>query len=104
MIIYSVTITVDNAVEADWVAWMRTKHIPDVLETGYFLGAHLQRLMDPLPEAGVSTFNIQYECKDLETYYAYRDNVAPRMQQEHLARYKDRFVAFRTLLQREDSF
>ena len=104
MIIYSVTVTVDNAVETDWVAWMRTKHIPDVMETGYFLAAHIHRLMDPAPEAGASTFNIQYECESIKTYEEYRDNAAARLQQEHLARYKDRFVAFRTILGREDSF
>ncbi|MFM2376324.1 MAG: hypothetical protein RLZZ165_1421 [Bacteroidota bacterium] len=104
MIIYSVTITVDNAVEADWVAWMRTKHIPDVLETGYFQGAHLHRLLDPAPEAGSSTFNVQYQCESLQLYEQYRDMEAPRLQQEHLSRYKDRFVAFRTILRREDSF
>lgn len=104
MIIYSVTVSVDNAVEADWVAWMRTKHIPDVMDTGFFVTAHLHRLMDPAPEAGVSTFNIQYECTSIEAYHTYRDTMAPKLQQEHLARYKDRFVAFRTILEREDSF
>jgi hypothetical protein len=104
MIIYSVTVSVDNAVEADWVAWMRTQHIPDVMETGYFKAAHLHRLLDPAADPGSSTFNIQYECESLEAYREYQEKEAPRMQHAHLARYKDRFVAFRTLLRREDSF
>ena len=104
MIIYSVTVSIDNAVEADWVAWMRTKHIPDVMETGFFVTAHMHRLLDPAPEAGVSTFNIHYECVSMEAYETYRETKAQRLQEQHLARYKDRFVAFRTLLAREDSF
>lgn len=104
MIIYSVTVSIDNAVEADWVAWMRTKHIPDVMETGCFQAAHLQRLLDPLPEAGVSTFNVQYECLSMEAYEVYSELHAPQLQTEHAMRYKDRFAAFRTLLRREDSF
>lgn len=104
MIIYSVTVTIDNAVESDWVAWMRTKHIPDVMETGCFVAGHLQRLLDPMPEAGVSTFNVQYECVSKDAYEAYVELHAPRLQSDHAMRYKERFVAFRTLLLREDSF
>jgi hypothetical protein len=104
MIIYSVTISIDNAIEPDWVAWMRTKHIPDVVATGHFTEAHLQRLLDPMPEAGQSTFNIQYHCLSLADYETYRESHATRLQQEHAARYKDRFVAFRAILKREDSF
>lgn len=104
MIIYSVTVTVDKAVEADWVAWMRTKHIPDVMETGYFTTAHMHRLHEPPAEPGTATFNIQYECPDLASYEQYRDREATRLQYEHQTRYKDRFVAFRTILTREDSF
>ena len=40
----------------------------------------------------------------MEAYETYRDTKAQRLQEQHLARYKDRFVAFRTLLAREDSF
>lgn len=104
MIIYSVTVTIDNGVETDWVAWMRTQHIPDVMETGCFVAAHLHRLLDPMPETGLSTFNVQYECASMEAYEAYQSLHAPRLQFEHTMRYKDRFVAFRTLLGREDSF
>lgn len=104
MIIYSVTVTIDELIERDWVAWMRTKHIPDVMDTGFFASAHLQRLMDPAPEPGVATYNVQYECPNLEMYETYRELHAPALQAEHQARYKDRFVAFRTLLKREDSF
>lgn len=104
MIIYSVTVTLDTAVETDWVAWMRTQHIPDVMETGCFSAAHLQRLLDPEPDPGLATYNIQYECPNMETYEAYRDQFAPQLQYDHTMRYKDRFVAFRTLLRREDSF
>ena len=104
MIIYSVTVTMDHGIEEDWLAWMRTKHIPDVMETGCFMAAHLHRLLDPMPEMGVSTFNVQYECVSMDAYEAYVELHAPRLQTEHTLRYKDRFVAFRTILRREDSF
>lgn len=104
MIIYSVTVSIDSTIEDNWLAWMRTKHIPDVMDTGFFEDAHLQRLVDPIPEPGLSTFNVQYSCTSMEVYEEYQKIAAPALQEEHTARYKDRFVAFRTILKREDSF
>ncbi len=36
MIIYNVTVKIDNDVVAEWLNWMQTVHIPDVMQTGYF--------------------------------------------------------------------
>lgn len=49
-------------------------------------------------EDGV-TYAIQYFCKDLPTYFRYQEQYAPALQAETATRYKDRFVAFRTLLE-----
>jgi hypothetical protein len=35
----------------------------------------------------------------MESYEEYRKNFAPALQAEHTAKFKDRFVAFRTLLE-----
>jgi hypothetical protein len=100
MIIYSVTINLDMQIAGEWITWMLEKHIPDVISTGYFQGWHMSRLVEPQPEPNTLTFNIQYECKDLPTYYAYRDLEAPRLQALHNDKFQNRFVAFRTILER----
>ncbi|MEM0995612.1 MAG: DUF4286 family protein [Bacteroidota bacterium] len=104
MIIYSVTVTIDATIEADWKSWMQRVHIPDVMATGFFQMAHLQKLLEPAPDAGLATYNLQYECPDLATYVRYQEEAAPALQADHTARYKDRFVAFRTILERETSY
>lgn len=100
MIIYSVTVTIDANIEADWTHWMRKVHIPDVMNTGYFERSHFQRLLEPKPDKGMTTFNIQYETVSMEAYEAYQQNEAPRLQKDHTERFRDRFVAFRTILER----
>ncbi|MCE3006791.1 MAG: DUF4286 family protein [Bacteroidetes bacterium] len=99
MIVYSVTVMVEAGLADEWMQWMRDVHIPDVLATGYFTGHRLQRLVFPEPDEGQQTFNIQYFCESYEAYNCYQKEQAPRLQAEHNARYKDRFVAFRTLLE-----
>lgn len=101
MILYSVTVSLDADIYDDWKFWMIEHHIPAVMNTGFFSRYHLSRLLEPPPEPGLVTVNIQYECNSLEDYEQYREKHAPALQQEHTEKYKDRFVAFRTLLERE---
>jgi len=45
------------------------------------------------------TYSIQYSCKSDEKLKMYFDMYAPKLQEEHEKRYKDKFVAFRTILE-----
>ena len=38
MILYNVTIKVDHDIHDEWMEWMKQTHIPQVLETGLFIG------------------------------------------------------------------
>lgn len=101
MIVYSVTVSIDKAVEADWLDWMQKVHVPEVMETGYFLESHVQRLLEPAPhDPDSATYNFQYVCASMSEFNAYQEREAPRLQAGHTQRYKDRFVAFRTILER----
>ena len=37
MIIYNVTVNIDESIHEEWLLWMKNVHIPDVMETGHFL-------------------------------------------------------------------
>src|SRR5690242_20931918 len=47
MIIYSVTVTIEAAIEREWLDWMRRVHVPDVLRTGCFTGAAIYKMFEP---------------------------------------------------------
>lgn len=100
MYIYNVTVNIDNAVHDDWLQWMKSVHIPDVLATGIFLDNRLCQVMVE-EEQGI-TYSIQYRLRNLEDLERYQQEHAPRLQAEHGARYRDKFVAFRTILRIED--
>jgi hypothetical protein len=100
MIIYSVTVTIDGELRGNWLAWMEEVHIPDVMATGCFLSYALQEVVDPAPQEGCFTFNVQYRCEGMENYERYRRQYAAALQSDHSKRYKDRYVAFRTILHR----
>jgi hypothetical protein len=99
MIIYSVTISLEDSVFQDWKFWMQNQHIPQVLKTGYFSGYKMSLLVEPPPETGTVTINIQYTCRSLAELKKYQEIEAPALQADHNQRYKDKFVAFRTILE-----
>jgi Domain of unknown function (DUF4286) len=97
MIIYNVTLNVDEDVAAQWLQWMLEVHIPDVMRTGMFLEYRLCRVL--AEEQGGLTYAVQYTCKDMATYELYRDHYAPALQAETAKAFAGKFVAFRTLLE-----
>lgn len=97
MIIYNVTVKVDNDAHEEWFEWMRSKHIPDVMATGKFVDHQMARVM--VDDQDGVTYAIQYKCESMEVLEDYHRDHAPELQKEHSERYKDKFVAFRTLLE-----
>jgi hypothetical protein len=97
MIIYNVTVKVDAEIHDEWMKWMREKHIPDVMATGMFVHHQMAKVL--VDEADGMTYAIQYHCDSMELLEQYQMHHAPKLQREHAERYKDKFVAFRTLLE-----
>jgi len=97
MIIYNVTVKISNEKHDDWVSWMKNIHIPEVMATKKFTDYVFSKVLVEDDEG--TNYSIQYHCDCMETLEDYQDNHAPKLQQEHTARYKEHFVAFRTLLE-----
>ncbi|MBL7952541.1 MAG: DUF4286 family protein [Flavobacteriales bacterium] len=97
MIIYNVTINVDNDVHLEWLEWMKHTHVPDVMATGLFLDSRICRVL--AEDEGGITYAVQYTCADMATYERYRDEHASRLQAETQKQYGGKFAAFRTLLE-----
>ena len=98
MIVYNVTVNVEEAIHEDWLEWMRRVHIPDVMSKGIFIE---NRMFKVLADEGTGshTYAIQYTCESMELYETYRDLYAPALQDDVKQRYQDKFFAFRTLLE-----
>ena len=97
MIVYNVTVKVDNEVHDDWFKWMKEHHIPDVMKTGLFASNNMMKVLVD-DEDGV-TYSIQYRTTSWENLKEYQDKHAAGLQKEHTEKYAGKFVAFRTLLE-----
>jgi hypothetical protein len=102
MILYNVTVNIEDSVKEDWLKWMKEKHIPDVLNTGMFFENKIFRLLTEDEDAIGVTYAVQYYAESMEKIEEYKNKYAASLQEEHAARYKDKYVAFRTLLELQE--
>ena len=98
MLLYNVTININKNREADWLQWMQTEHIPDVMSTGLPASYKLLRLLTEIDNGG-STYTAQYFFKSLAEYEQYESIFAPALQRKLQQRFQNDFVAFRTVLE-----
>ena len=98
MIIYNVTMNIDESVHEEWLKWMKEVHIPDVMLTGIFSSNRMLRLLGD-EDSGGYTYAIQYTCQSLDQFKKYEDLYAPSLRAATLAKFKDKLVSFRTLLE-----
>jgi len=98
MILYNVTVNIDNAIAEEWLQWMKEVHIPEVMATTYFIKNQIARMVDEEDNGG-TTYAIQYFARNMEDLLEYQRDYAPALQAKHTERYKDRYVAFRSVLE-----
>lgn len=100
MFIYNVTINIDDDVHQDWLTWMKQIHIPEVMKTGCFVDNQLLKVLYVEDEG--HTYSVQYRFLEMPDIEKYQKEHAPRLQAETAKKFKDKYTAFRTLLQQVD--
>jgi len=82
MVIYEITAVVESNVVQQYEQYMLTRHIPDLLATGYFAGASFAR-----SEPG--RYQVRYEAATREALDCYLSEHTPRLRDDfaaHLSR------------------
>jgi hypothetical protein len=97
MIIYNVTIHIEESIHDEWLLWIKN-HIPIVLSTGKFTEAKLTKVLVEEEQGGI-TYSVQYRAKsrdDLNNYYQFH---AETLKKEGVHKFGDKMLAFRTELE-----
>lgn len=98
MIIYNVTVKVDNEVADLWVNWMKTEHMADLMDTGLFIDCRLCRLLEQDDTEG-PTYAAQYFLNSIEEYNKYIGSYAQAMREKGHKAFGGKFAAFRTVME-----
>lgn len=97
MIIYNVTCNVENEILQDWLKWMVDVHIPDVMQTGFFLEANINKVISSNDDG--TTYAISYSCESMKKLHQYQIKFSSELQKKHIERYGEKVVSFRTILE-----
>jgi hypothetical protein len=99
MIIYNVTLNIEDDAHDVWLAWMKETHIPQVMATGLFVEYTFSKLLSRQDDETGTTYVIQYMAECMEDYETYQAECAPALQAETRKLFEGKFVAFRTLME-----
>jgi hypothetical protein len=102
MIIYNVTLNIDNSIHDEWLEWIK-QHIPKVLATGLFLKATFTKVLVEESIEGL-TYSIQYLAHSKEALESYHKQYAADIQAEGSEKFGDKMLAFRTELEWIDEY
>ena len=102
MIIYNVTVNIDDSVHLEWLEWIK-EHIPQVLATGNFSEAKLTKVLVE-EEMGGQTYSIQYKGHNREALKKYYLEDAERLRKDGSQKFADKMLAFRTELEIIDEY
>ena len=100
MFLYIITYNIDRDIEQPWLIWMRQVHLPKMMATGHFISHKIYRLLNVKDEG--TTYSVQFFTDDLKRLEEYLANDAPVLMEEHNRLYRNKHVAFRTVLQEVD--
>ena len=101
-IIYNVTVNISDDRVEEWLQWMRSEHIPQVLATGLFGGATLVRVIGF--EQGGKTYAVQYQCDSMQSFERYEKEYAASLQARSSTLFGEDAQAFRTVLEVVETF
>ena len=97
MILYNVTSSIEPTAADEWLEYMRSTHIPEVMETGFFIKSQLCRLLNE--EEGGVTYATQYYCLSVEQLEEYQRLCAPALRADMEKHFAGKYVSFRTVLE-----
>jgi len=98
MLLYNVTFGIDKQIEEEWISWMKANYIPALMETGLFTENKMYKVLTHDDESSVS-YSVQCFSKTIDQVLKYLNDFAPALVEGHRLRFKDKHVAFNTLLE-----
>ena len=92
MLTYQVKIKVDLSIEEEWLEWMKTKHVPDVIGTGLIRSFQILK-----PESEEQLYLFHYHFETQEDYETYKSDFAPVLKGHPKEKFPNQFTAERAI-------
>ena len=98
MIIYNVTTKVHSSIADDWLQWVKEEHVKDILNTECFNNFTIVKLLETDETEG-PTYAVQFHAESKSLYNRYIEKFAAEMRNKAFAKWGDKFLSFRSVMQ-----
>lgn len=98
MLIYNVTTHVEPSIESQWIEWMNTKHLVEMMATQKFTKVLLFKVVTNNDAQGKS-YAVQYHCKNRTIFKKYLKEDATRLRKSAIEKFGNQILSFRTELE-----
>lgn len=98
MIVYVVELEMDVALHDEYLAWLHG-HVREMLALPEFVDAAILTRIDPPAPSGRWTATVHYRLRDRAAWDGYLANHAAHMRARSIARFGDRVLARRSVLE-----
>ena len=97
MILFNITIILDDDIHNEWLHWMKTRQIQDVMNTGCFVSNRLLNVLDS-PNEGL-TYCVQYISDSLENLNEFKQKHEHIIQANMPEQFNNKLVLFPTVME-----
>ena len=97
MILFNITIILDNEIHNEWLHWMKTRQIPDIMNTGCFVSNRLLHVLDSPNEGG--SYCVQYISDSLEKLNEFKQKHDHSIQAKLPEQFNNKLVLFSTVME-----
>jgi len=91
MIVYQVKIIIEATAHKEWLQWMQTVHVPDMIATGMISSFQIWKASN----TEEITYYYNYYFSTLEDYERYQNEYAPKLKAHPKKKFPNQFKANR---------
>jgi hypothetical protein len=89
---------VAHDIHDEWISWMKSEHIPEMMSTGLFERNQVLKLLEVDEREGI-TYAAQFYAASAENYNTYITNNAPALRLKANQKWGDKVLGYRTLME-----
>ena len=97
MVLFNVTVIIDDSINDEWLAWINNWFIPEAMSSGKVVSERLLRVLDS-PNEGI-TYCLQFVIDDIGSYETFQEGKFTQLMLEHGTKFQNKFVSFSTLME-----
>jgi hypothetical protein len=99
MILFSLTVNIDNEIQEEWLEWMKQSFIPNLWLTGFFVEKRFLKLLNE-EEGNGTTYSLQLTLENLKVLRDFEENHLHDFRKMLYGKYTGRLVDFYTVLEK----